>query len=76
MYFAQKEGARKEGRFWQKEDFQTKGTFDYITTTWLYHNQGSTDIFAMLQTLNLRLTPFIVAFMMLNHATTHPVSVI
>ena len=42
----------------------------------LNHNQGSTDIFAMLQTLNLRLTPFIVAIMMLNHATTPPVSVI
>ena len=32
MYFVQKEGVRKEGRFWQKEDFHTKGTFDYITT--------------------------------------------
>ena len=42
----------------------------------LNHNQGSTDFFAMLQTLNLRLTPFIVAIMMLNHATTPPVSVI
>ena len=48
------------------------GTIDYR----LNHNQGSTDIFAMLQTLNLRLTPFIVAIMMLNHATTPPVSVI
>ena len=42
----------------------------------LNHNQGSTDIFAMLQTLNLGLTPFIVAIMMLNHAATPPVSVI
>ena len=32
MYFAQKESIRKEGRFWQKEDFHTKGTSDHITT--------------------------------------------
>ena len=32
MYFAQKESIRKEGCFWQKEDFHTKGTFDDITT--------------------------------------------
>ena len=33
MHFAQKEGVRKEGRFWQKEDFQTKGTFHITTGT-------------------------------------------
>ena len=32
MYFMQKEGVEKEGRFGRKEDFHTKGTLNHITT--------------------------------------------
>ena len=32
MYFMQKEGVEKEGRFGRKEDFHMKGTLNQITT--------------------------------------------
>ena len=33
LYFAQKEGLRKEGRFPQKKDFHTKRTFNQPATS-------------------------------------------